>query len=621
MEIAREGHSGLYTMHFSNLFPPDPLPSGSSEAGSSGATSSTLPSLTEFSQWHVLIRMSVENDICFVKGDAKVFSPTVSLASPAARGVSRDGEQSARTTLDGIPIVPIYQKDRKCQVLIEGTYRLCDISDQASAFRLEVHLEHLEAALLGLPPTDANTAAPDLQDVVLSCGGHKSCGWHMGVVQVSSKGERVNTPRPLHFLLKPYYGKRCTQCLDPVYAIGYSCASCEVTHYCSRECLNAHMKRGHGMLCPLLKSKYSSRSGSVATEVSDDARLVAWWRCMENGYYSILVDHGGTLSCAVEFTLCTLKSAKDEGLQFRFITPATGASSSAGGSNNTNGKDGGANNSTAASASPALPTDDEVIDFSCVLFREVNRSAVLEGCASLASACLNYLFIYSPSTEITIQSHLLFYTGFNCEELEGPISTVEEYVSFARPIHSLALLQIEYALRSGIATEFWRRIRTARDAVLSLCAVNDCKPCAGVEEMRTVVGQQQCEAMLLLTKIYVIMATRCKDDSHRWLSEGERLLRQCINREIVKCDDNLHAIYCFRLAVYLLLFQDEAKNEEAAKLRKQGEELLKNVETTPRPAFKVSEKLLERHADPAVGVDTAAAQATPAPTAETAGSA
>lgn len=626
MEIAREGHSGLYTMHFSNLFPPDPVPSGASEAGSSGVSSSTLPSLTEFSQWHVLIRMSVENDICFVKGDAKVFSPTVSLASPAARGVSRDGEQSARTTLDGIPIVPIHQKDRKCQVLIEGTYRVCDFSDQASAFRLEVHLEHLEAAVLGLPPADPNTPAPDLQDVVLSCGGHKSCGWHMGVVQITSKGERVDTPRPLHFLLKPYYGKRCTHCLDPVYAIGYSCASCEVTHYCSRECLNAHMKRGHGMLCPLLKSRYSTRSGSVATEVSDDTRLVAWWRCMENSYYSILVDHGGTLGCAVEFTLCTLKSAKEEGLQFRFITPVAANSASSSGTGY-QGKDGSGNANGAASASPALPSDDEVIDFSCVLFREVNRSAVLEGCASLASACLNYLFIYSPSTEITIQSHLLFFTGFNCEELDVPISTVEEYVSFTRPIHSLAVLQIEYALRSAIATEFWRRIRTARDAVLSLCAVNDCKPCAGVEEMRTIVAQQQCEAMLLLTKIYVIMATRCKEDSQRWLSEGERLLRQCINRDIVKSDSELHATYCFRLAVYLLLFQDEAKNEEAAKLRKEGEQLLKIADAQKRCATLLagSEKVVERNSDAAAGANSAregaaATRATPGSESEAAGS-
>lgn len=565
MEFAHEGHSGLYAMHFSNLFPPETsasvelsgneAESGSGVAGSSGGAPS--PSLTDFSQWHVLIRMSVENDICFVKGDAKVFSPTRSLASPAARGVSRGGEPALRTTMDGIPIVPIHQKDRKCQVLIEGTYRVCEYAEQASAFRLEVHLEHLEAAVLGLPASQG-----DLEKVVLRCGGHKSCGWHMGTVEVTARGEKVRTPRPLHFLLKPYYGKRCTHCLDPVYAIGYSCASCEVTHYCSRECLNAHMKKGHGILCPLLKQKYSCRSGSVATEVSDDTRLVAWWRCLENSYYSILVDNGGTLGCGVEFTLCTLKSAKEEGLQFRFITSGNAVY----------------NQETAASGE--FPTNEEVIDFSCVLFREVNRSAVLEGCASLASACLNYLFIYSPSTEITIQSHLLFYTGFNCEELEGPITTVEEYVSFARPIHSLAVLEVEYALRSSIAAEFWRRIRRARDAVISLCAVNDCKPCQGIEEMRAVVAQQQCEAMLLLTKIYVIMASRsCKDDDYRWLCEGERLLRQCLSRDVIKNDDRLHAMYCFRLAVYLLLFRDDAKDEEAAQLRAEGESLLRNLES------------------------------------------
>lgn len=581
MEVSREGHSGLYTMHFSNIFPPEQTEGSSSGKPATPSSSGSSSSLAEFSQWHILIRMSVENDICFVKGDAKVFSPTPSLASPAARGVCSPaagggGSAPVRATQDGIPIVLIHQKERKCQVLIEGTYRVCDFTDQSSAFRLEVHLERLEAAVLGLSPEPPQTppvvtdgdgggngggprrdANGDFLNVVLSCGGHKSCGWHMGVVQVTSDGEKVATSSPLHFLLKPYYGKRCTTCLDPVYAIGYGCSACGVTRYCSRECLNGHMKKGHGVLCPLLHQKYSTRSGSVATEVSDDTRLVAWWRGMENSYYSILVDSGSTLGCAVEFTICTLKSPQTEGLQFRFITPS-------------------------AATKTALPADDEVIDFSCVLLREVSRSAVLEGCAALSSACLHYLFLFSPSAEITIQSHLLFYTAFHCEELEGPISTVEEYVTYARPMHCLAVLQVEYALRSSISTEFWRRIRTARDATLSLCALNDCEPCHGVEGMRAVVDQQQCEAMLLLSKIYLMMATRCKEDHMRWLSEGERLLRQCLSRRAVKADDRIHATYCFRLAVYLLLFQDDARSEEAVQLRAQGEELLKNADAADK---------------------------------------
>lgn len=596
MEIAREGHSGLYCMHFSNLFPPEAsspaLNSGTAPGAASAGHPPHLGSLNEFSQWHILIRMSVENDICYVKGDAKVFSPTPSLASPAARGLAKDGQLPVRVTPDGIPIVPIYQKDRHCQVMIEGTYRVCDFSDQASAFRLEVHLERLERAVLGFG------SGPDFENVILSCGGHKSCGWHLGVVHIMSNGEKVTPRQPFHFLLKPYHGKRCTNCLDPVYAIGYGCASCEVTQYCSRECLNTHMKQGHGLLCPYLKEKYSVRSGSVATEVSDDTRLVAWWRCLENSYYSILVDQGGTLGCAMEFTMCTLRSASEEGLQFRFITPKTegGESGAAGASTGQN----------TASSSVIQPGDDEVIDFACVLFREVNRSAVLEGCPSLASACLNYLFVYSPSTEITIQSHLLFYTGFHCEELEGPMATVEEYVSFARPIHSLAVLQIEYALRSSIATEFWRRIRTARDALLSLLAVNELpKPgsCLGLdEETLHVISHQHCEALCLLVKVYVMMATRCKDDSTRWLAEAERQMRLCLNREVSRNDPQLYITYCFRLAALLQLFKDPSRSAEAMMLCQTGETLQKHLE-----AGDIAEYLpVPIHPSPTVGAAKAA---------------
>lgn len=718
-------------MHFSNLFPPESSSNANNNSGSngskgitnrgngnsvlgtgiggvSGAVASASPpsigALTEFSKWHLLIRMNVENDICFVKGEAKVFSPTPSLATPLARGIagnekagttsttSSSGTQSPSSSAVRVPneTIPVWQKDRRCQVLIEGTFRFCDFSDQASAFRLEVRLERLERVVLGLPP------GPDLENVILSCGGHRACGWHMGVVQVTASGKEIHlSPLPLHFLLKPYFGQRCSYCLDPVYAFGYSCGACEVTHYCSRACMRDHMSKagGHGLLCPLLKRQYSIRSGSVATEVNDDTRLVAWWRCLDDAYFTILVDDQlGTLGCAVEFTLCTLKSAKKEGLQFRFITTADKLSSTtaertkkkkkkstalatkaegtstpspavSGGSTRSSpgmtssspssqptgeasqntttrrreerkGKCHGSRSSAASSASSRsslspssrssstasilsassstgsttttstgsitsltstqkrhrrsgrrrrehfkLPSNEDVIDFACLLFREVNRSAIEEGCISLSSACLSYLFLYSPATEITIQAHMLFYSGFKCEDLGVPLTTIEEYVSFVRPIHSLAVLQLEYALRSSIASEFWRRIRSARDAALSLCAINDSKPCFGIEEMRGLVEQQQCEAMLLLTKIYVIMSTRCgPTDYVEWLKEGERLLRQCLTRRVVLLNDRLHATYCFRLAVYLLLFQDDAKKAEAEQLRRKGEALMEKVE-------------------------------------------
>lgn len=566
-------------MHFSTSFPSEAGGSGASAATATAGTATAAAaasekaepnssssiagaqggappsSLANFSHWHVLIRMNVENEVCFVKGEAKVFSPTASLASPSARGIKRNGESVVHVTApDGIPIVPIHQKDRKCHVLIEGTYRVQDGMDSgASTFRLEVHFERLEAEVLGLRDQG------ELRDVVFSCPGHKACGWHMGTVSVTVGGKELALPTTLRFLLKPYYGKRCTNCLDPVYAIGYTCDECEVTHYCSRECLNAHMKRGHGLLCPLLKDKYRFKSGSVATEVSDDTGLVAWWRCLDNAYYSILVDSGNALGAAVEFTLCTLKSAKDEGLQYRFITPKS--------SDGEKGK---------PSASPPVPTPEEVTDFSCVLLREVNRSAILEGCVSLASACLNHLYVFSPSSEITIQAHVLFFTAFHCDEFEGPITTVEEYVSYARPLHALASLQIEYALKSPIAAEFWRRIKIAKEVIIALFTVNASGPCADVEEMKEVIANQQCETLTMLSRVFVMMAARTpQNESGRWLEQAEKCLRQCSDSDSVKKDDYTHGVFCFRLSALLLLYRDDAKTEEANQLRQRGETLIR----------------------------------------------
>lgn len=495
--------------------------------------------------------MNVESEMCFVKGESKVFSPTASLASPSARGVKRTGEAVVNVTEpDGIPIVPIHQRDRMCHVLIESAGRGGDGQDgsAASSFRFEVHFDRLEGELLGL------SSSVELRDVVITCGGHKACGWHLGVASVTAGGEPVETSQRLFFQLRPYFGKRCTQCLDPIYAIGYACHECEMTNYCSRDCMNRHMRR-HGLLCPILKEKYRFKSGTVATEVSDDTALVAWWRCQEGGRYSILVDSTTTLGCSMEFSLSTMRSAKEEGLQYSFITRAD---------------QGGA-------ASPPLPRPDEVVDFACVLLREVNRSAVLEGCVSLAAACLNHLFVFSPSSEITTQAHVLFFTAFHCDDVMGYISTVEEYVSYARPLHSFVVSQIENALKSTIAGEFWRRMKIAKDVGIALFHLNDSelRPPA-TDELRSILVSQQLDTLLLLSRVFLTMASRAsREEAHRLLEQGEKCLRQCF--DVKTASQEVMAKLHFRLAAYLLLYGKPEKNEDAKLNRAEGERLLREM--------------------------------------------
>ncbi|CBZ29739.1 conserved hypothetical protein [Leishmania mexicana MHOM/GT/2001/U1103] len=569
MDVGREGHSGLYTMHFSTVFPaekaaqektnstatnsssssPPPAPM-SSDGGKPSASGSPCCSLSQFSQWHMLIRVDVENEMFFVKGDAKVFSPTPSLTSGMARGINRDGTPAqSSTSPDGIPIVPVHQKDRRCSVAIGSYYRQAEGLDTAatmpssSMLGLEVRMPRLEAAVLGL-------AEPEmLTDVVLNCSGHKSCGWYMGAVTVTAEGKAVETPQTIRFLLKPFYGHRCAQCLDPVYAIGYTCEHCQVPHYCSRDCMNAHMKRHHKLLCPLLYDKYRCQSGEVVTEVPDGSALVAWWRCLEHGTFSVLVDPNNSLGYAIELTLNVLKSARQEGLQYRLVSSTTLTSS---------------------------PPHEEVARFACVLLREVNRSAILEGCAPLAAACLDYLYVFSPTADFAIQAHILFFTTFHCEDLDVPIDTFEEYVSYARPLHALASLQINYALKSTIPAEFWRRVKVAKDSIASLLAVTNVVPSGGVEGLKEIITAQQRDALMMLSRIFVMMAARAPEsECQRWLEQAERCLSQCQDGLAVPNSFEMDAMICFRRAALLLLFKTDAKTEEAKTQRKKGESFLK----------------------------------------------
>ena len=585
MDVGREGHSGLYTMHFSTVFPPERTAAEKAAGGAAAnnASSSSPPaagaatpvsgdgskaspsapssscSLSQFSQWHVLIRMDVENEMFFVKGDAKVFSPTQSLTSGTARGVNRDGTPAQNTTApDGIPIVPVHQKDRRCSVVIGSYYRQVEMLDsasttpQSSMLGLEVRMPQLEAAVLGLSEPEM------LKDVVLNCSGNKSCGWYMGAVTVTVEGKAVETPQTIRFLLKPFYGRRCASCLDPVYAIGYTCERCEVPHYCSRECMNAHMKRHHKLLCPILYERYRYQSGEVVTEVPDGSALVAWWRCLEQGDFNVLVDPNNSLGYSIELTLNVLKSARQDGLQYRLVT-ATPLTSS--------------------------PPHEEVARFACVLLREVNRSAILEGCVPLAAACLDYLYVFSPSADFAIQAHILFFTTFHCEDLDVPIDTFEEYVSYARPLHALASLQINYALKSAIPAKFWRRVKIAKDSIASLLAVTNVVPSGGVEGLKEIITAQQRDALMMLSKIFVMMATRApQGECQRWLEQAERCLVQCQNGLGTANTAEVDAMICFRLSALLMLYKTETKTEEARQQKKRGDSFLKLRQKTVNDA-------------------------------------
>lgn len=554
----RESHSGLYTLHFSNIFPPEKTPStnGSVTASSSPAqatpqTSSAASSGSpmHLAQWHIVVRMRVDNGTPYVRGKSELFSPTPSLASPAARGIMRDGTPVPNTTVpDGIPIVPIHQRDCLCSVSFDScaepeNRELHYVFPLSTKVGLQVLLHQLEGAVLGLSEPEM------LQDVVLSCTGYKSCGWFTGTVSVTSEGKEVQLPQTLRFVFRPCYGRRCVSCLGPVYAIGYTCERCEVPRYCSRDCMMEDLKGNHQMMCPLLRERYRYLSGEVVTLLRDGYSLIAWWRCLENGTFSVLVDPNNKLGWGVEIMLNVLKSTRNDGVSYRMIYP---------------------------NPFSYTPPEDEMAEFLCHVLREVSRSAIIAGCVPLASACLDFINVFSPSLELAIQAHTQFFVLFHCENLDVPIYTVEEYVSYARPLHALANLQVNYALKGTLPLHFWSRMKFAKDAIASLLAVTNVVPTGDVGELRDVIAAQQRDALLTLSNMFVMMATRAPElDATRLLQQAERCLRQCQEEAAAMNSANVEAMMSFRLSALLLLYQEDAKTEEAKVLREKGESLLR----------------------------------------------
>lgn len=552
-------HSGLFTLHFTffaNSATDDErlLPTGR-KAGTKSSG--------EFGDWHVLLRFAVEDEVISVRHQGKIFA----MSDECCEGSS--GEEPV--VIPGLGRIPRPLKDRYATVVMRSHYHW-QLNEPC---RFDVHFDQLEGRIVG-------STEPMLSDVTVSCEGYTAYGWYMGEATVTVGGSPYAMQQQLRFVLTPYIGPQCTMCLDPVYAQGYTCAECGGVEYCSRACQLAHMSGGHGLLCQTIGCTYTQRSGKITTELEDGTDLVAWWRCLEDAHYSILVDYRNPIGQAVEFFLCTLKPAQEEGIHYRFIVEE--------------------------GTTPQKVDQEKFVDFACTVFRAVSENAISEGCASLAAACLNYLFVYSCNTGVIVESHVLYYYSCLSEDFEGAIYSLEEYVAYARPMHELGVALIEFALKSPTAHLFWQRMKLVKNVFINLYNINtSCQGSGSSELIKAIPGQQR-ETLHLLAKVFLIMASRApKKEVLFMLKQAEKCLRDCLPErgdcdEAVenalearlndgdKCeesegsmlmDDNMEemdssnlATLYYRLSVLLLLYGDPKKAQEAEALKAQGDLLI-----------------------------------------------
>nr|CCC96144.1 unnamed protein product [Trypanosoma congolense IL3000] len=553
-------HSGLFTLHFTPI-----ATSGAGENQSAQTRKATPRPSDDFGDWHVLLRFAVENEMISVRHKGKIFV----MGDDCCKGSS--GEDSI--ALPGLNRIPRPLKDKFATVVMR-----CHCHWQYSeAFRFDVHFDELDGSVLGVK-------GETLADVTLSCEGSNAYGWYIGGATATVGGKPHSFTHRLRFVLTPYIGPQCTMCLDPVYAQGYVCAECGGVEYCSKECQEAHMKGGHGLLCKAISHTYTRRSGKVTTEMENGTELVAWWRCLEDACYSILVDYRNPIGQAVEYFLCTLKPAQEEGIRYRYITEEGTA--------------------------PREVEQEKFVEFTCAVFRAVSENSISEGCTSLAAACLNYIFVYSCHIEAIVESHVLYYYSYLCEDFEGTICSVEEYVTYARPMHELGVALIEFALKSPTSLLFWQRIKLAKNVFINLYNVNTSCQCSENSELvKTIPGQQR-DTLRLLSKIFLIMASRApKREGQRLLEQAEKCLRDCLPEEkgpdddggaevsprghpnsgsscnesdaSKEMDDNMEemnpsnlAVLYYRLAALLLLYGDQKKTLEAESYKAQGDALI-----------------------------------------------
>jgi hypothetical protein len=519
MDWSKNPGTGLYTLHFSHMpmaediQPVQASASGELEDDSQESKQQLLRKVcaTQLSEWYLLCRLIMEGEMGRVKGSVKV--------KPAGANSAGEGSSSGS----------------RASLMPE-----CQLMQEQDEIRLSIHFDRLDGHVVG--------QASDLNNVTIRCEGSLCKGWHVGTATVVlSNNQTLKLPRRLRFLLRPVTSPRCTHCLDPVQAVGYSCV-CGAVEYCSRHCQDAH-QAGHSPICSTLKL-YTSPKGSRVCCMFAGVEFVVHWRCVEQTAFELAVDYTNPLGRPFEIHLNTLNDAR-EGLQYRWL---------------------------GASPQPE-PTETEVNEVCMAVFHAVAAGAMEEGCIPLIAACLNHLFVYSESVDSLMSLYLHYYHSCIGEQFEGVrhISSLAEYAVFIRPMYECAQALIEWALKAPVAFFFWQRIKLAKEILINQYNFNSSVSFSPmVQSLKAVlIPDQQRQTLQLLAKVFILMATRApKDTAQKMLRRAEECYKDSIDDDRTHNDFYNMGITYMQLAALYLMFDDPKQQAKSAPSKESGIEAL-----------------------------------------------
>lgn len=524
MDWCKHPRSGLYTLQFSYI-PMDDQPSSSGPADTPNDEADRKSALrkqcaTQFSEWYLLCRLIVEGELGRIKGSVKV--------KPASSQSGETGSSGSRACL-----MP------ECQLIPEH-----------DEIRLAIHFDRLDGHVVG--------QKGDLNNVTVLCEGPLGKGSHVGSVAIlQSNGHPLKLNRRLRYLLKPVTSARCTHCLDPIQAVGYTC-QCSAVEYCSRHCQDAHTA-GHSQLCSTLRSYTTTKGGRVCTQFAG-VEFVVHWRCVEQTTFELVVDYSNPLGRPYEIFLSTLQDAR-EGLQYRFL----------GGSAST------------------VPSETEVNELNISVFHAVAEGAMEDGCIPLVATCLNHLFVFCENVESLMPIYIHYYHACIGEQFEGVrhISCLAEYVVFVRPLYECAQALIEWALKAPVAFFFWQRVKLAKEILINLYNFNSSVNFApSVQSLKPMlILDQQRQTLQLLAHVFILMASRSpREMAQKMLRRAEECYKDSIDDDRSRNDHISVGTTYMQLAALYLMFDDPRIQAKSKHAKESGLEAFRTGKQSALPA-------------------------------------
>lgn len=491
--------------------------------------------------WRLLCRLRFDGSRCgTISGTAKILCVSartgeVTLASSVAT-LGTDGTWS----IDG---------DGTWSVDAEGSMNI----------NFTVHIDHLDAHLFGT----GTQSSQELSDIALRFQGTMSGGFCVGKVALLQGGLVLKSPvNDMRLVMQEVTGSRCTACHDPVDVPSCTLASsnaglssshssrgesssCGCVQYCSAKCRDGHAT-DHQRLCHCVKP-YANDKGCRCTATYQGKDFSVYWRSLGATSFTIFVDAIQICGSAYEVFLDLL------------IESRLGSEVTFKGGNDLK--------------------DHEVVELNHSVYEAVIRSAIQNGTVVLAATCLNHLHVWCDNVAFVERQYLSFYDVCVGGGWEGQrvISTLSEYVMLVRPMFECATVLIEAALKSMVAGDFWYRLENAKGVLISLYNINGSVTFTpSVSHLRnTIVPEQQRETLLLLARVFIMMAVRTpKDQSVKMLRRAEECYTDAMEED--RCRNNFRRMgYSYvQLSALYLMFPDNEDKQKAITMREQGLQFL-----------------------------------------------